>query len=444
MRKRYYKKCYKSLKVNELTLFYTIQTRMKLIEKGWHLIQPKCWMWETTACKTVLFVLCLSSVALAQPNTTTKPQPIPPILNPLELPTSGDPLLPNPPIERELTPLERLRLSEALDELNHQATAELQAGNISEAFELWYREIRLRRVLGGQLEEVKTLGRVGEIAWRENSKKEVQLITARLKTIEQNAETTGPLDRELLNALGQAYQQVRVPGQALKIYEQILADTRQQQDIEGEIATLKTMGQLHMAWFDYPKAAATYQELLAIAQRQGDRANEIVYTQQLAYIYDQSNDPKNALQMKERLVELYPSNDPQLPALKIAIATDYEALSQPEAASQNYQEAYQKALELQQLAYGSEALQKLATLYHTNEQPEVALQIYEILVVVEQQSYDFYGLMNTYDRMGQIYLEQKNYNQALELFKQGLELAQSLNYQETYFFRQIERVNQQR
>ena len=52
--------------------------------------------------------------------------------------------------------------------------------------------------------------------------------------------------------------------------------------------------------------------------------------------------------------------------------------------------------------------------------------------------------MNAYDQMGQIYLEQKKYTQALAAFQQGLELAKSLQYQENYFTSQIEKVNQQR
>jgi hypothetical protein len=51
--------------------------------------------------------------------------------------------------------------------------------------------------------------------------------------------------------------------------------------------------------------------------------------------------------------------------------------------------------------------------------------------------------MNVYDQMGQIYLERQEYAQALAAFQQGLVLAQSLKYQETYFARQIEVVNQQ-
>jgi tetratricopeptide (TPR) repeat protein len=200
-----------------------------------------------------------------------------------------------------------------------------------------------------------------------------------------------------------------------------------------------------MAWFDYPKAAATYEELLAQAQAQGDRVNEVVYLQQLAYIYDKAQQPETALKAKQRLAETYLNQKDytNLPALKIAIASDYEALNKPDEASQNYQEAYSLAWSLQQYAYASDALQKLGALYRSHDQPEFALQVYEVLLKTEQQSYDYYGLMNAYDQIGQIYLGQKNYPQALAAFQKGLELAKSLQYQETYFANQIEQVSKQ-
>ncbi|MEQ9236896.1 tetratricopeptide repeat protein [Coleofasciculus sp. E2-BRE-01] len=382
--------------------------------------------------------LGLSGGTLAQPAETNPP-------NPLELDTTGDPLLPNPPVERPLSPLERRRLREDLNQLNNQAAAELRAGNLEEAFDIWYREIRLRRVLGGRLEEVKTLGRVGEIAWSRNAKSQVQLITKRLETIQQNAEEEGELEPEILGALGQAYQQVRVPRNALAIYEQILADARQQGDLETQAETLETIAQLHLAWFDYPQAAAIYEELLAIAQAKRDRVAEVNYLQELLNIYKQSQKPENALRIKERLVESYlnQENYTQIPALKIGIGADYEALNQPEQASQSYQEAYALAWSSQQFAYASDALEKLAQLYLSYDQPDYALQVYETLIIVEQQSYNYYGLMQAYDQMGQIYLTQNKYAQALDAFQKGLELARSLQYRETHFARQIEKINQE-
>ncbi|MCP2728104.1 tetratricopeptide repeat protein [Limnofasciculus baicalensis] len=391
---------------------------------------------------TAVLLLSFTSVALAQRNRRVEA----PILSPLEIPTSEDPLLPNPPVDRSLSPLEEYTLRAALDKLNNEATAELNAGNKPKAFEIWYREIRLRRVLGGSLEEVQALGRVGEIAWGKNYKPETQLITSRLKTIQQEAEEKQTLDKPLLNALGKAYLQVRVPGPALVIYNRILADARQQKDAKAEEQILITIAQLHLAWFDYPKGATTYEELLNIAKTNSDRINQVVYLQELINIYNQSKQREKSLRIKEQLVELYrnPENIIKVPGLKIAIAADYEALDQLEKASEIYQESYKQALALDQFSEASDALERLGKLYHTDNQPEVALEVYEVLLWVEQQSYNAFGLMNVYDKMGEIYLEEKNYAKALEYFQQGLDLAKSLQHQETYFARKIERVNQEK
>lgn len=304
------------------------------------------------------------------------------------------------------------------------------------------------------------------MAWQRNQRFDVQVITQRLQLIQQEAEQKEALNLELLQALGQAYQQVRFPGPAIAIYQKILKDARQRGDAETEMATLKTLGQLQLAWFDYPQAAETYEALLTKAQEQGDRVNELIYLQELINIYDKAKQTKNALKTKQRLVEIYQNqNDAtKIPALKIAIASDYEVLHQQqeaqrsrqqeqanqadlenylEKASQTYQEAYSLAIPLQQFAYASDALEKLAQLYINDKQPDVAFLVFEALLAVEQQSYDYYGLMSTYDKMGQLYLMEKNYRGALIAFQQGLALAQSLKYQETYFTRQIELVNQQ-
>jgi tetratricopeptide (TPR) repeat protein len=273
----------------------------------------------------------------------------------------------------------------------------------------------------------------------------VQLITRRLQTIQQEAEAKPPMALDLLKALGQAYQQVRSPELAINVYEQILAIAHQQDRVTEE-ATLKTLAELHISWFDYPKAALRYEELLVFAKAEGDRYNQVTYLQQLAYIYDKLIQPERALTAKQQLAELYikkPDLALLLPALKIAIAADYEALKLADDASQNYQEAYRLALASQQFAYASEALQKLAALYESFDQFDYALQVYQVLLQVDQQSYDFYGMMNVYDKIGQIYLKQKNYPQALTAFKQGLELAKSLKYQENYFTTQIEQATQQ-
>lgn len=392
----------------------------------------------SVAVTAAMFWLCCSSVVLAD----TKKSQAEEFFNPLEI-TTPDPLLPQSIVDRPLSLRERLRLAAALDELNQQAQARLTAGNRVGAFEIWNRELRLRRALGS-LEEVEALGRVGTIAWSENQSPEVQFITSRLQAIQQQTKSQPSVDLKLLQSLGAAFQQVRSPKSAIEVYEQILAAVRQQQDAAAVESTLKTIAELHLSWFDYPKAAATYEELLGLARASRDRASEVTYLQQLAYIYEHAEQHQKAVAVKQQLAELYlnEENFTQVPALRLAIASDYESLKQVEEAFQNYQEAYASAWSLQQYSRAGDALRELISLYRSQGQINEALQASQILLQADQRASNAYGLMNTYDQIGRIYLERGNYPEALTAFQKGLEFAQQLKYQEKYFAQQIEQVNQ--
>ncbi|MGA7934444.1 MAG: tetratricopeptide repeat protein, partial [Kovacikia sp.] len=309
------------------------------------------------------------------PTPKQQPNEFPP--NPLELKLS-DPLLPQGIDKRPLTAAERKKLIPLLDQLNAQAAAQSKAGDRIGAYETWNRELRLRRLLG-PVAEVKALGRVGDIAWKDNEAPQVRWITQRLDKIwEQGKAPTPGLGNNvnlnaaqvvsrttLLEALGLAYQQVRLPQTAVAVYQQILNEARQRRDSKKIDATLNTLGQLHLSWFDYPNAAATYKELLGRARAQRDPINEAVYLNQLAYTYEQAKQPAEAITYQQQLVNVYlkQKNPIPIPPLKIKIADNYQLLSRPDLAEQNYQSAYQLAQPLLELGYAGDALKKLGVLY---------------------------------------------------------------------------------
>jgi tetratricopeptide (TPR) repeat protein len=390
-----------------------------------------------------------NSLALAQ---SKKPKPpedkFPP--NPLEI-TTPDPLSPRSPKDKQpLTLQEQQKLEPALDALNQEAAAKLQAGEQVAAFEIWNRELRLRRFLGS-LAEVQALSRVGAIAWQQNDGQEVQYITQRLQAIQKQAQsqkTTAQVDLELWRSLGQAYQNVRSSKLAIEAYDQVLLVVREQKDPTAVVETLKTIGELHLSWFDYRKAAPIYEELLSLATSQRDRVNEITYLQRLAYIYEQTNQPQKSLNALNKLAEIYVSenNLTKIPELKLAIASDYESLAKKDPnflleAFNNYQEAYTTAWQLQEYVLAAEALQKLIALYRSQGQTDEALQATQILVQTQSQAANFYGMMQAYDQIGQLYLERKEFPQALTAFQKGLKLAQQLKHQEAYFTEQIEKLS---
>ncbi|MBE9177558.1 tetratricopeptide repeat protein [Oculatella sp. LEGE 06141] len=391
---------------------------------------------------TVLAIALLISPILAPiAGAEEDPDTFPP--NPLEITSEDDPLLPRLLVDRPLSPQERRVLATALDELNRQAEARLRAADPAGAFEIWNRELRLRRVLGVQ-EEVTTLSRVGEVAWRENQTTEVRIITQRLQEIEQELQAQQPLNYDLLLTIAQSYQQLRARDPAVTLYEQILVQARQQQEGDREQQILTALGELHLAWFDYARAGETYQQLLASAQARQNRANEIEALKQLASIYQEGNQPEQAIAIQQQLVTLYEQQQDylQIPPLKLAMGDAYTELQRLNGAASSYQEAFAVARSVQQYGYASDALQRLATLYRSIDRLDDALTVYQLLLDVEQQSYNTLGTMNAYDQMGQIYRDRGQQPQALAAFQRGLELAQQLNYKISYFTTQIDQLNQ--
>jgi tetratricopeptide (TPR) repeat protein len=371
-----------------------------------------------------------------------------PTTNPLTTPQS-DPLFPQTSIQRPLSPLEIKRIQKEITQLNQQAQTQLEEGKETEAFRLWYRELKLQRAIG-KLSEIKALGRIGAIAWSNNLASDLQNISERLVMLQQEIVEAKANNLELLNSLGKAFQQVRDIDQAIAVYQQLL--TKSSNNLNNQQSILETLGKLYLAKFDYQQAAAIYNKLLKLLTSNKIELSQATittkkqdYLEQLATIYNFYTQPNQAILVKEQLAEYYLKNKSQLEKLaklKVSLAQDYQSLNKLKLASKKYQEAASLALSLQQLALASEALQKLGELYYNANQSEQALVTYQQLIKIEQQAYNSYGLINTYDRLGQIYWQSKNYSQALIAFQKGLDLAKSLNYQVDYFNNQIKKVQQ--
>ncbi|MFB2839449.1 tetratricopeptide repeat protein [Floridanema evergladense] len=386
--------------------------------------------------------IILSFPVYAQSNNEEDPNVFPP--DPLEFRTL-DPMLPQSARNKKpLTEEERIQLLQSLNELNQQATELFQAGDKVTAFAVWYRELRLTRVLG-LLPEVQALGRVGAIAWEQNSREDIQFITRRLQAIQTEATAKLPVKLELWSALATAYEQVGAPDKAVVAYEQILRNAREQQNKDEITATLLKVGELSLNWFDYQKAAVTYNELLNLAKEQNNGEQQITYLKRLAYIYEQLKQPLQFINSNQQLIELYQNlqNFTEIPDLKLAIGTKLESLGQIEEAAQQYEETYSFAWSIQQYSSASDALRKLVALQLSLKQIDLALETSQVLLQSDQLAHNSYGMMTTYDQIGQIYLEQKNYSQALAAFEKGLAIAKQLSYREPYFTRQIQEVNKQ-
>lgn len=394
-----------------------------------------------------------------------------------------DPILPALMLERPYSPLERSAIADSLTQLDQIAQQQLANGDADTAFELWQREVRLRRVFG-PVEELNAISRVATLAWQQQRPVEVQLLTLRTREIwetveaalnnfeaqDSDAEDTGnstdnneqlgdsapedlannpeqilmagdsASDVAVLLNMAQTFATLRDIDASVEVYQQLIALTAEQNG--DPTAQRKELAELHLAWFQFADAADVYLALLSDARTKGNQVQETDYLERLVYSYQQADSFTNAVRAQTDLIELYQAQGDaeKLPGLLVAIAQNYRTLNLHKNAIAYYRSAYSAAQRFDQFSFSAQVLTDLGSLYESLALNNEALGAYNLLVPVEQQAYNTYGVMNAHDRIGQLRRRQGNTFEALKAFEKALVLANQLNLRQDYFIEQIESV----
>ena len=278
-----------------------------------------------------------------------------------------DPLLPDLPIERPLSPLEKLALAAELDALAAEAEALFLAGQTEAAFATWMREVRLRRILGYEA-ELEAIQRVGLRVWENSRAEEVQLITLRLRQIQAELLAQAPLNIALLEEVVAAFEVLRDVDAAVAVYETLIERATLAGDRDEQQRLLENLANLRETWFRFEVAAATYQTLLD-ALGQGEDLQAIAYLQGIIRNLQQAGELSQAIEYQRRLVRRYErtAQPRPIPPVTLAIARNYRALDNLEQAQSVYSTTYTTALGLGQTDVASEALADLAEIYLAQE-----------------------------------------------------------------------------
>ena len=228
-----------------------------------------------------------------------------------------------------------------------------------------------------------------------------------------------------------------------QIYQKILVNSKQQEDLAAIESNLETLGKLYFANFNYSEAAATYQELLTLAESKPSPDQKVnFYLDNLIDLYKRTNQTTQAIATRKRLIANHTATakPAQIATLELANAQDYETLTQTQAATEAYNQAFSIARKNQQLAIANNALDSLGNLYQKEGEIEQAIATYTELLKIQRQSYNYYGLINTYDTLGKIYLKLEQNQQANTYFQLALELAKDIDYKVNYFNHQIKKT----
>jgi tetratricopeptide (TPR) repeat protein len=355
-----------------------------------------------------------------------------------------DPLLPTPVVDRPLSPLEQYALELDLDALALAAEQLAEDGETAAATEAWMREVRLRRLLGVEA-ELQAMGRVAQWLRDRGSTQQLQLLTARLDEIQPEFKVDEPADHAALLTIAEIYALLGDVEAATAIYRPLANDALAQGDLDTYQTRLETLAELQTAWFYFDDAAFTYGELIQITQTDPQRDDEIRYRKDRIYTLEQAAEFQPALADQQQLLELY-NADPSLwlliPALQYAMAQNLLATDNRESAAEYLQASYTNAIAEQQFDVAAQAIGSLIKIYRPLERWQDVLYLLDQLIVVEQQAYNAYGIMDAFDQMGSVYEQLNQPADALSAYREGLVLARHLNHRQDYFEAQIARLSE--
>lgn len=399
------------------------------------------WQWLTL----VSLLIGLGGVTPGAWGQSLEPAERDQFLSDPEMTEPRDPLLPVLPIQRPLSPLERQALATELDRLALEGEQLYRQGDGDGAFEIWIRELRLRRILGlGP--ELTRLRAVGQRAWELSRTPEAQLLTLRLDQIREEllAQATPPLD--LVVALATGYETLRSVDAAIALYQILGERAAQAGEVRRQIQLLERIGQLQEAWFRFFPAANTYRQLVELGQGQGiPLAVQQGYLRRAIDNFEQGQDWGAAIALQQRLLQQYETAQRReaVPPLKLAIARNYSALNRLDLALPLYQETYRLALEQEQSLYAREVVSDLVVLYQAADQPEDVRYLYRQLLAVERLSYNAYGIMLGFEGLGELYEAQGKPEQAIAAYQEALIMAHHLGHRQADFEIRIRRIRVQ-
>ncbi|MGD1859445.1 MAG: tetratricopeptide repeat protein [Leptolyngbyaceae cyanobacterium] len=344
-----------------------------------------------------------------------------------------DPLLPELPVSRPLSPLEQVALEVELDELAIEAESLYLAGQEADAFALWMRELRLRRILGYE-KELAAVQRIGLRMWENSRADEVQLITLRLRQIQADLFSQAQPDQALLEALVAGFETLRDVDAAVAVYETLIERAMQASDRDEQQRLLERLASLRESWFRFEVAGQTYAALLALLEG-NDELQEIEYLKGAIRNYEDAAQLRQAIDYQRQLLRKYEQVvQPQpIPSLTLAIARNFRELGSLPQAQTFYSTTYSVALAQGQTDVASEALRDLADIYLAEGQSEDVLYLYQQRLAVERLSYNGYGMMQTFDQIGQFFESQDLPDNAIAAYQEALIIAEQLNYRDGYF-----------
>jgi hypothetical protein len=177
------------------------------------------------------------------------------------------------------------------------------------------------------------------------------------------------------------------------------------------------------------------------------RQAEVRYLRELVMLFNRSRQWDNLIAVQRDLLGVYQELGivRSIPPLMSELAAAFDRANRVEEAVFQYRETAATARRLKQLGVAREALDRLASLYASRptfaNQPDLRASLYISMLELAREAADGYGMMDTYEKLGDLLVSVNQRDRARVAYEQAVILAKQLQHRESYFTRKLQDLN---
>jgi CHAT domain-containing protein/uncharacterized protein HemY len=219
------------------------------------------------------------------------------------------------------------------------------------------------------------------------------------------------------------------------VVKHTLAQTATSSDGKREADKLFLDGVQQFRRGEYPKALQTYQRVLEIRRKLGDKVGEAATLNRLGEVYNGLNQPTQALEVLQQAVNLYKVITDKAANGEVInnIGTSYRLKNDNTKALQFYQQALEIRQQLKDKQGEGKTLSNIGLTFNNQQQYPKALETLQQALLIHKEVKDRYWEGYTLIRIGIVYGDSRDYKNELQYYQQALILNRELGNKDGEF-----------
>jgi tetratricopeptide (TPR) repeat protein len=274
-----------------------------------------------------------------------------------------------------------------------------------------------------------------------NPDKAREYLEEAIKKVEQNSS----FHAEILNTLGNAYEQQRQLETAISCYQKALEVSQKLENVSSKIAALFNLGNAYLELRQFIKARDLYQQCLEMEQMLDERYSQASTLHNLGIVAQALREWQQArvyyqqcLEMEKLIGDHYSQARTLHQLGRVA-----QELREYEQAKSYYQQALDILIEFSDRYSQASVLYQLGRVAQELREYEQARVYYQQVLEIKIEYSDRYSQARTYFQLGSIAKAQEDYPEARAYFEKALEIFVEYKdeYHEAIMRRALERLS---